>query len=61
MSISRLQNQLMNIARLQAEDLNTRLANKNITLHMSDAALVHAVASAIAASGKIGRAAQWGG
>lgn len=48
-----LQNQLLNIARLQAAELNSRLAPKNITLHITDAALQHAVHQATAASGTV--------
>jgi hypothetical protein len=46
-----LQDQMLGVARLQASELATRLSPKNIGLHMSDAALRHAVVAANAAAG----------
>jgi ATP-dependent Clp protease ATP-binding subunit ClpB len=40
------QYQLLGVARLLASELNSRLAPKNITLEMTDAALTYAVAQA---------------
>ncbi|KAJ9505187.1 hypothetical protein QJQ45_010971, partial [Haematococcus lacustris] len=47
------QDQMLGIARLIASELDSRLAPKNITLTITDAALQHAVAQATAAAGNV--------